>query len=117
MLLMSVDAVVQFITVIVIFIIVMALAYFTARFVGGYQKSKMAGANIQVIETSRIANNKYLQIIQVGERLFLIAISKEQVSLIGELGRNDVTIPETQGKAPMSFKEFLEKAKNLKTKK
>ena len=117
MLLASVDSVVQFITVFLIFVFVLALTYLTTRFVGGYQKGKQAGSNIHVIETSKVAANKFLQIIQVGDRYFLISICKDQMSLISELQEEDISLPENKELAPLHFKDILEKAKNLTQKK
>lgn len=116
MLLANVDSTVQFITVFLIFVLVCVLTYFTTRFVGGYQKNKMKGSNIQVIETSKVTNNKYLQIIQVGERFFLIAICKDSMNVIGELSKEDVMIPEPQEET-LHFKDILEKARNKMSKK
>lgn len=116
MLLANVDATVQFITVFLIFILVCALTYFTTRFVGGYQKNKMKDSNIQVIETTKVTNNKYLQIVNVGERFFLISICRDSIQVIGELNKDDVKIPEPQEET-IHFKDILEKARNKKSKK
>lgn len=117
MLLSNVDSIVQFITVVLIFVLVCALTYFTTRFVGGYQKSKMHGANIHVVETSCVAQNKYLQIVEVGERMFLISVCKDSISFIAELNKEDVVLPDVTATPALSFKDILEKARNKKPKK
>ena len=70
------DSIVQLITVSIMFILVLALTYFATRFVGNYQKTKLAGNNIQVLETFRISNSKYIQIIKIGEKYFAISVCK-----------------------------------------
>ena len=48
----------------------MAATYFATRFVGNYQKNKLSGSNIQILETMRISNTKYIQVIKVGGKCF-----------------------------------------------
>ena len=89
-LLAGIDDVVQFITVIIIFIIVLALTYLTSRFVGGYQKNRYSGRNIQVLEAMTISTNKVLQIVQAGDRCFAIVVCKDTVTLLGEIDKSSL---------------------------
>lgn len=117
MLLSNADAIAQFITAALIFVFVCALTYFTSRFIGGYQKSKMQGANIHIVETTRVAQNKYLQIVEIGNRLFLVSVCKDSMSFIAELNKEDVVLPDKNATPSLSFKDILEKARNKKPKK
>lgn len=117
MLLSTIDTVVQFITVFLIFILVCALTYFTTRFVGGYQKGKLKGSNIQVIETFKVAQNRYIQIITVGERYFMISVCKDNIQLLSELNSEDITKIDTIENPALNFKDILENFKNKKPKK
>ncbi len=103
----------QFLTVILVFVLVLALTYLTTRFVGSYQKVKGAGRNFEVIETLKITNGKYLQIIKIGEKYVVIGIGKDSVTSICELSADDVKpIPETsQQESVEAFKALFEKAK------
>ena len=76
----TIDSIAQLISMILIFIFVLALTYFTTRFVGSYQKNKMAGSNVNVLETFRISNNKYIQIIKMGKKYFAIAVRRETIT-------------------------------------
>ena len=67
MLLTGINGIAQLITVAVLFILVLALTYFTTRFVGRYQKGQLSGNNIQVIDMLRLSQNKLVQIVRVGE--------------------------------------------------
>ena len=64
------DSIVQLITAVCIFIFVLALAYFTTKFTAGFQKSKLASPNVEVIETFRLTQNKYIQIVSRHQILF-----------------------------------------------
>lgn len=79
------NSIVQAITVTLIFVLVLALTYFTTRFVGSYQKKHMSYGNIKIIESFRLSSNKVLEIVKAGDKCFLIAVCKDTVSLIGEV--------------------------------
>ena len=117
MLVSSLDSVVQLFTVLLIFIFVLALTYFITRFAAGLQKQNMISPNVDIVETYRIAQNKYVQIIRVGEKYFSIVVCKDTVTLLGEMTKDDITIPDTKIGTTMSFQEILDKAKKLTHKK
>ena len=98
----------QFITVLLIFVVVLGITAVVTRWLASYQKQQSVNENIEVIETTRIANNKYIQIIRAGEKYMVIAVCKDTVTMLGE-------IPEEQLKEKppaqrLSFKELLDKA-------
>ncbi|MDO5572789.1 MAG: flagellar biosynthetic protein FliO [bacterium] len=107
------ESVAQFFTAILIFILVLALTYFTTRFVGKFQQNKMYCKNIEVIETYKITANKYVQIVRTGEKYLAIAVCKDTVTLLTELSEEnlDLTTPETT--AGDSFQDVLARAKDL----
>lgn len=109
------EAFTQLLTLIIVFALVLALTYFVTRFAGNYQKSKLSGGNINVLETVRISNSKYIQIIQIGNRFFAIAVCKDTVTVISEIEQGDLVLSDntTQVKSE-SFKSILEKFKKDK---
>ncbi len=108
----------QFLTVLIIFIGVLALTYFTTRWVASYQKGKMMSGNIQVLETFKITQNKYIQIVRIGEHYYAIAIGKDNITMLGELSEDEIHISDNLGVIPkMDFKQLLENAKSMKFKK
>ncbi len=86
----GVSSVVQFITVIIIFAIVLALTYFSTRLVGGIQKNRYVGSNIEVVESIGVGNNKIAQIIRVGDRYYAIISCKDTVTLLGEIDKENL---------------------------
>jgi flagellar protein FliO/FliZ len=109
------DSIVQLITVIFIFIFVLVLAYFTARLTAGVQRGKLQGANIEVIETLKIAQNKYIQLVRVGETYFAYAVCKDTVTLLGEMNKDEIPDLEIVKKEPAisnkNFKEIFDRLK------
>ena len=100
----------QLITVLLIFAFVLFITWFATRFVGNFQKERMEGANITVVETQRIAPNKYIQIVKIGDRYFAIAVCKDSVTTISEISSESLDLSNTE-KEKFSLKEFLNKAK------
>ena len=107
----------QFLTVLLIFVGVLALTYFTTKWVASYQKGKMMSCNIQVLETFKITQNKFIQIVRIGEHYYAIAIGKDNITMLGELKEEEIHIQEDAGMPKMDFKQLLENAKNMKLKK
>ncbi len=102
----------QFLTVILVFIFVLGLTYLTTRFVGSYQKTKSAGRNFEVIETCKITNGKYLQIVRIGEKYVVIGIGKDSITSICELSAGDIKEAAASGAVDYSFRSILDKARN-----
>lgn len=113
----SVSSFAQFITVLLLFVFVLGITYFTTRYIAGYQKSRIKTGNIELLESLRISNNKYLQIARVGEQYLVMAVCKDTVTLLARLKEEELVIPEEGEAVPLEFKGLLEKAKRLQTQK
>ena len=79
------DSYAQFITVLFIFVAVLAVTALVTKWIAGYQKQQGAAGNIEVRETVRIANNKYIQLVRIGESYFAIAVCKDTVTALGQI--------------------------------
>lgn len=105
----------QLIGVLLIFLFVLVITYFTTRWIAGYQKGAMSNKNIKVIETFRVNNNKFIQIIQIGEKYLAISVCKDTINVLTELTREQLThfpSEEDKGTAPTpNFQEIFEKLK------
>lgn len=104
------DVYAQFITVLIVFVLVLALTALVTKWIAGYQKQQSVNANIEVVETARIANNKYIQIVRMGETYAAIAVCKDTVTMLGIIPGEELK----DGKTSQSFhfRDFLEKAMN-----
>ncbi len=103
----------QFVTVILVFVFVLALTYFTTRFVGKYQKTQLYCKNIEVIETYKVTTNKYVQIIRTGEKYLVIAVCKDTITYLSEISGDELDLSAPAAATNESFQEVLAKAKNL----
>ncbi len=111
----KVDGYLQFMTVLILFVFVLAITYLVTRWIANYQKGRAGLGNLEIIETCRVAPNKYIQIVRAGEKYLVIGVGKDEVHMLSELSaiefdlrREDV---QTSG-----FADIFEKMKNLKEK-
>ena len=101
----------QFVTAILIFLFVLVLTYFTTRFVGKFQQTRLGYRNFESIESFRITNGKYLQLVRVGSKYVVIGIGKDSVTKICELSEEDVKLLSEQPQMSDTFKDLMDKAR------
>lgn len=106
----TLNSILQFLTLLIVFVIILFATYWTTKFVGSYQKIATKATNFEVIETFRVAGTKYLQIVRAGEHYLVIAVSKEQITFLTELSKEEVVMPHTDRNE--SFGQILDKMKN-----
>lgn len=107
----------QLISVLLIFLFVLAITYLTTRWIGKYQQGMMQNKNIQVVETFRVSNNKFIQIIQVGRKYLVISVCKDVVNILTELTEEELVWRPSQEedrgiKVNESFQEILGRLKD-----
>ncbi|MBO6127422.1 MAG: flagellar biosynthetic protein FliO [Pseudobutyrivibrio sp.] len=103
----------QLIFALVVFVGILALTAFVTKWIAGYQKTQGLNRNLEIIEAIRLSNNKYIQIIRAGEdKYFVIAIGKDEVTLLGELSSSqlkEIEVGDNSIQSPIDFKSILEK--------
>lgn len=107
----GIESVVSFLTALVIFLFVLLITYVTTRYMAAIQKNKFKAGNMELIETLRISNNKYLQIVRVGEKYLCMAVCKDTVTMLGELKEEEMVFHENNGNAGMDFQKIFENMK------
>ena len=104
----GIDSVVQFMTVLIMFVFVLGITYFTTRYIAKIQKGQMSNKNMELIDTLRISNNKYLQIVRVGEKYYCMAVCKDSVTMLGEVQKEELVFYENDVNAGADFHAILE---------
>ena len=91
-----------------IFVLVLVACVLTTRFVAGHQMQRGRNSNFKPIETYQITQNRYLHLVQIGTRYFVVSVTKENISFIAELSEEELSLrTETPKKGPRSFKDIL----------
>ena len=65
------------------------ICYITTRFIANYQKGVTINSNIQVLEAMKIGQNKFVEIVQVLDNYYVLAVSKDNVTLLGSLSEEE----------------------------
>ncbi|MBQ0028062.1 MAG: flagellar biosynthetic protein FliO [Lachnospiraceae bacterium] len=104
------DSVVQFITVLLIFAVVLIVTFLVTKWLGNYQKQQGNGANIEIIDSARISPNTFVEIIHIGSKYVAVAVSKENVSLLCELSEDEIVVKQDNTVKIADFKSILAKA-------
>lgn len=125
----SFNSFIQLAGVLIIFLFVLAITYFTTKWIGGYQKLQMSGHRFRVLDTIRIANNKYVQILKLGDIYLVIAVGKDEVTMLAKLTEDEIDLTEEQitdyrkpkavhtAETPESFQETFDKIRERFSKK
>ncbi len=80
----------QLIGILLIFLFVLVITYLTTKWIAGYQQGMIKNRNVQVIETFRVTNNKFIQIIQVGKKYLVISVCKDTMNILTELTEEEI---------------------------
>ncbi len=107
----TLDSYVQFITVLILFVFVLAVTYVTTRWIANYQKGKAAGSNLEIVEAMRVSNNKYLQIVRAGSKYLIIGVGKDEIHMLGELSEDELVVLKKKSSEGMDFGSILDKFK------
>lgn len=107
----------QLLGVLLIFVFVLAITYFTTKWIAGYQKSRSFNKNLKVIETLRLTQNKYIQIVEAGEIYLVIGVGKDEITMLTTLTKEQLKDLDTyevtkQKEAGENFQEILNRLKD-----
>ena len=103
------DSYVQFVTVLLLFVFVLAVTAFVTKWIGGYQKGRSVGKNMELVEALRLSNNKYVQIVRIGRKYLALAVCKDTVTMLSEIPEEDLSFPEGSFGSAFTFKDVLAK--------
>lgn len=102
------QSIVEFVFLLVVFFLILVACVFTTRFVAGRQMQRGRNSNFKPIETYQVAQNRYLQLVQIGTRYFVISVTKDNISFICELKEDEFEPKEeTNTGFSKSFKDIL----------
>lgn len=103
------DSYVQLVTVLLLFVFVLAVTAFVTKWIGGYQKGRSVGTNMELVEALRLSNNKYVQIVRIGRKYLALAVCKDTVTMLSEIPEEDLHFPEGSTGSTLGFKDVLAK--------
>lgn len=108
-------------SLILIFAFIVALAYFSTKFIARYQNNLLKNkTNVKIIESFRIGTNKFIAIVKIGESYYAIGVGKDEFTMIDKLNPDELTDFSVDSGSTSSkkidFKEILSQVKNRDSK-
>ena len=96
-----------------LFVLVLLLAWFCTRWLGGYYRARGGQAGtVQVLERTVIGPDRTLMVVRAGERVWLLGVTPQNITPIGELSPDaypEEAAPEALP-GPMEFSAALRDA-------
>ena len=86
----------QLLVVVIVFFLVLAVTYYATKWVAKSGVIQSQSANIKVIETFKIAPNKYIQIIKLGSKYYSIGVTKENITFLTPLEEEQLEFAEKE---------------------
>lgn len=105
------ESILELIMLLGIFALVLVACVLTTRFVAGHQMQRGRNSNFKPIETYQITQNRYLHLVQVGTRYFVVSVTKENINFIAELKEEEIVAKPEKSGTQRSFKEILSEFK------
>lgn len=86
----------QTIRLILVFVIILVLAYYGAKLVAGFHKNSLSGrTNLKIVESMSLGNNKFLVVVEINDSYYALGVGKDNVTLIDKL--SDYTPRDAEG--------------------
>lgn len=108
------EGVIQLVVVLIMFLFVLGLSYLAARLAGNFQSNIQSRNNVKIIETIRIGNNKYIQIVKIGSRYAAIGVGKDDITFLTELEEEELNLDALGKNTKGSFKDILSQLQKKK---
>ncbi|MBR0103650.1 MAG: flagellar biosynthetic protein FliO, partial [Selenomonadaceae bacterium] len=69
-----------------VFAVVLVMAYFAARFIGGrYNAARMSASGGRILENLPLGPNRSVCTVEMGGRVFLLGVTDHNINLLGEI--------------------------------
>lgn len=108
----TLENVLQLLGLLIVFILILIATYYTTKFIGSANLIHNKNNNISVVETYRISQSKYIQIIKVGGKYMVIGVSKDHMDYFTEIEEEQLNFHEFNDKATVDFKTVLSQVKD-----
>lgn len=86
----SLESFVQLVTVLFIFVLVLAVTYFTTRWMANIQKGRIFNKNLRIVETIAVGNGKSVIIVKAGSKYIVLSVGKDEVNYLTELSESEL---------------------------
>ena len=105
------EVLLEFLSLIFVFALIVGLAYFTTKLVASSNLKKMRNKNMRVIEGLTIAPQKSLQLVKVGDKVMLIGITRDHIVKLETFCIDELEVSEKElDKSLLTFQDIFSNA-------
>lgn len=87
----SMDSFLKLISVLLVFVFVLAITYVVTRWMAGYQKVRMKCKNLQIVETIPAGSNKMICLVKAGTQYLVVSVGKDEIHPLATLSEDQLT--------------------------
>ena len=104
------------IATLIIFVVILYLAYITTKTLGKrYSLGNTGNKNFKVFDSMSLGQDRMLMIVKAGQKVILIGTGKEHIEYICDIDESQLTVSEqTSPSGPADFAQILKKAAQSK---
>ncbi len=107
------DNILRLIAAILGFVLVLAATYYVTRWIAKTGALQPYTRNIKVVDTSKVAPNKYIQIVQIGKKYYAIGVTKDNITFLSELEEEQLDLqPLKESDSGETFKMVWDRVSN-----
>lgn len=77
-------------SLVAVFAVVVVMAYFAAKFIGGRFNARMSTGGGKILENLPLGPNRSVCVVEMAGRVFLLGVTEGSINLLGEITDNDM---------------------------
>ena len=96
-----------FFNMVLLVAVVGGLAYLTTRMLGMAKYGRGGRRNLEIVESMGVGPQSFVHVLRAGERYMLVGVTRGQVTMLSELDKDQLKIPEGIALPPVGFDSLL----------
>jgi len=109
-----IEVVVQLFFILIVFGIIIVLAIYVTKLVGGARYVNRGNSNLKLMDSIGLGFQNGIHLVKVGKKYVLLGITKDRITFLCELNENEIPENESSEGAKPSFEAYLNRIMNKK---
>lgn len=104
-----ITGVLQFIALLILFVIILVAAYYVTRLVGGKTLKNYRGKNIKILEGIMLSKESNLYLVSIGNKYLLLGCNSNHITCLKEVDKDnlDFSLYEVEQQSEVPFENYL----------
>jgi len=109
-----IDMLAQLFFILVVFIIIIALAIYVTKLVGGARYVHRGNSNLKLLDSIGLGFQNGIHLVKVGRKYVLLGITKDRITFLCELNEHEINESDISLDDKPSFENYLNRIMNKK---